>query len=336
MKNLQPSDYKLNGIYRGVVEDNLDPEKAGRCKIRVFGIHTSNRIKSDTDGIPIEELPWSQPALSLFEGSVSGFGGWNVPLQGSHVFLFFENGNILQPRYFASAPGIPEEKPNESNGFSDPIGNYPVDTINAPHHPNGLKEPDFHKLARNENINSTIVESKRGSKNSGVNIAGGGSWDEPDPYYSAEYPQNKVYATHSGITIEIDDTDGEERIHVYHPSNSYIEINKNGDIIIKNAGQKFDISNGNKKNYVAGNEDNTVDGSKTDKIGTSETVDIGSSQDIKIGSNKTEEIGGVETKDISSNSEETVGGIKSITATSDITIISSTSITLQAPSVKVI
>jgi hypothetical protein len=26
---------RLYGIYRGVVEDNVDPEKKGRCKIRI-------------------------------------------------------------------------------------------------------------------------------------------------------------------------------------------------------------------------------------------------------------------------------------------------------------
>ncbi|NCD00181.1 MAG: hypothetical protein EOL95_10840 [Bacteroidia bacterium] len=30
-----------------------------------------------------------------------------MPLQGSHVFLFFENGNIQYPKYFASSPGVP-------------------------------------------------------------------------------------------------------------------------------------------------------------------------------------------------------------------------------------
>lgn len=43
------------------------------------------------------------------EGGVSGFGSWCVPVQGSQVFLFFENGHILKPRFFASIPGVPTD-----------------------------------------------------------------------------------------------------------------------------------------------------------------------------------------------------------------------------------
>jgi len=344
IENFRPKEGGLSGIYRGVVEDNVDPEKAGRCRIRVFGVHTETKIKTDIEGIPTNELPWAEPALSLFEGSMSGFGSWTVPLQGSHVFLFFENGNILQPRYFASAPGIPTEEVDKRSGFNDPDGVYPISEIEEPHIPNGLNEPDFHKLGRNEGIDSTIVKSKNDNKETGVPTADGGSWDEPDSYYSAEYPNNKVIASHSGIVVEIDDTEGEERIHIYHPSNSYIEINKDGELIIKNSSNKFDIVEGNRRNYTTENYDSTIDKNRTEKVGNNRTTDIGNDETITIGNNesisvgadKTEDVGGNETRSVGGNIEETVGGIKNVTASSSITIKSSTSITLQAPSVKVV
>ena len=127
LSSLQPDSNKLLGIYRGVVEDNKsDPLKSGRIKVRVFGIHTHIKEKTSREGIPTEELPWSQPALSLFEGSVSGFGAFIVPLQGSHVFIFFESGNPMKPIYFASAPGVPTEEVNTEQGFNDPDGLYPT------------------------------------------------------------------------------------------------------------------------------------------------------------------------------------------------------------------
>ena len=115
MQKNSPKDYfidsmKLNGFYRGVVEDNDDPEKAGRVRVRIFGIHTEKINKTEIEGIPIDELPWAEPCLPIIEGSISGFGMWGVPLQGAHVMLFFENGNVSNPRYFASMPGIPESK----------------------------------------------------------------------------------------------------------------------------------------------------------------------------------------------------------------------------------
>ena len=175
IENIRPKSEELSSIYRGVIEDNNDPEKAGRCKIRVFGVHTANKYKSNVDGIPTDELPWAEPAFGLFEGSMSGFGSWTVPLQGSHVFLFFEAGNILQPRYFATVPGTPTEAPENTAGFNDPDENYPVSSTNAPHQPNALNEPDFHRLGRNEGITDTIVQSKTNNKVSGVSTASGGS-----------------------------------------------------------------------------------------------------------------------------------------------------------------
>ncbi len=116
---------KLNGIYRGVVEDNNDPLKAGRCKVRIFQIHSQSQTVEATDGISTDGLPWAQPVLGLIEGSTNKFGLWCVPLVGSHVFCFFEAGNPMQPRYFASAPAIQGGTPD----FDTQSGEYPHNIV---------------------------------------------------------------------------------------------------------------------------------------------------------------------------------------------------------------
>lgn len=258
LESVQPDSNKLHGIYRGVIEDNSsDPLKSGRCKVRVVGVHTDEKEKSEMDGIPTDELPWAEPVLGLIEGSVSGYGGWSVPLQGSHVFVFFESGHPMKPRYFGSAPGYPTESPDGSKGFNDPDEDYPDKT----------DESDFSRLARNEKINDTIVQTKKDNLDS----------EEPDPYYSAEYPHNKVLETHSGITIELDDTPSNERIHVYHPSNSYIEINSNGDVIIRNANDKFEIVDGEKIQHILSNYTSKVDGDETKEVSGDSTIDTSGS-----------------------------------------------------------
>ena len=128
MKDMSLPREKLLGMYRGVVEDNNDPLLAGRCRVRVFGVHTEMKTKTAVEGIPTDELPWAQPAYGLVEGSISQYGCWAVPLQGSHVFLFFESGHILQPRFFATVPGIVATAPDASKGFNDPDGVYPDKT----------------------------------------------------------------------------------------------------------------------------------------------------------------------------------------------------------------
>jgi len=72
----RPESEKLFGFYRGVVEDNNDPEKAGRVRVRIFGVHTSQLRKTVEQGIPSSELPWAEPCLPIVEGSISGFGIW--------------------------------------------------------------------------------------------------------------------------------------------------------------------------------------------------------------------------------------------------------------------
>jgi hypothetical protein len=43
----------INKFYYGFVEDNVDPLKVGRVKVRILGIHTDNK-----NDIPTDHLPW--------------------------------------------------------------------------------------------------------------------------------------------------------------------------------------------------------------------------------------------------------------------------------------
>jgi len=119
INSIQPEGINLYGIFRGVIERRYDPLMAGRCKIRVIGIHTKKTIADKTGGIPTEDLPWAIPAMPITESSSAGIGSFSVPMNGSHVFIFFENGNIMHPVYFAAAPGIIKGNPDQAQGFSD-------------------------------------------------------------------------------------------------------------------------------------------------------------------------------------------------------------------------
>ena len=213
LKDVKLPQDKLNSIYRGVVEDNVDPLKAGRCKVRIFGIHTSMKTKSATEGIPTSELPWAQPALSLIEGSISKYGLFGVPLQGSHVFVFFEAGNIMQPRYFARAPAIPTEGPMASKGFNDPAGVYP----------DKVGQPDW---------------------NAGYGV----------------YPHSVILSVHSGHYMEFDSTPGNEKITLFHCSGTYIEVDKDGNVLLSCIADKTEGVGGNKIAQIGGDWDITTGG----------------------------------------------------------------------------
>lgn len=260
LNDIAPSPDKLFGLYRGIVEDNNDPLSAGRLRIRVFGIHSSNVIKTEIDGIPVNELPWSEPAQSVIEGAISGLGVWNIPVQGSQVMVFFDHGNILKPVYFASMPGIPKIKPSSKEGFSDPNGEYPSDEL--------LEEPDLNRLARGI-TDDTCVDEKNNNRETGIDSAIT-SWDEPVSPYKAVYPHNTVVKMHGGHVVELDSTPNEERFHLYHPSNTYIEIDKDGNMVIKNTKDKFEIVIENKKEYIKKNSYKTINEDCEKKIGGNE------------------------------------------------------------------
>jgi hypothetical protein len=76
---------------------------------------------------------------------------------------------------------------------------------------------------------------------------------EPPSAYQAEYPHNRVIQTRSGHVIELDDTPDHERIHIYHTSGSYIEINSEGQVVHKAVSDSYDIA-ANDKNIHAGHD----------------------------------------------------------------------------------
>lgn len=85
-----------NGNYRSVVVDNDDPLKLGRIKVRVYGVMQSSNI-------PTASLPWAVPMMPISSGAASQSGSFYVPIVGSEVYVFFEEGNYMSPVYFGEA-----------------------------------------------------------------------------------------------------------------------------------------------------------------------------------------------------------------------------------------
>jgi hypothetical protein len=250
---------KFYGIYRGVVECRFDPERLCRCRIRVWGVHDELLVKTDKRGIPTKELPWAEPAYGLYMGSVSGNGIWTVPLQGSYVWVFFENGNWMKPKYFATIPGMPIEPANPAEGFNDPMGEFPRG--------DWVEEPDTHRLMKRDKLaETTLLEVKLPKQDKGVDIAFGGTWDEYPPMYQAKYPFNTVMYSHSGIYTEIDDTEDNRRYHIYHPSNSYLEIGEIGQMTFRNAEKRWDICDDMKFEHVMNDYHRKVDTNRTSLV----------------------------------------------------------------------
>jgi hypothetical protein len=73
--------------YIGVVEDNNDPKKIGRVKVRVLNVF---------DSLKLEDLPWAKPWKDL------NGNGFNIPDKGKMVTVVFESANPYKPEFISA------------------------------------------------------------------------------------------------------------------------------------------------------------------------------------------------------------------------------------------
>lgn len=90
---------------------------------------------------------------------------------------------------------------------------------------------------------------------------------EPVSAYNAKYPFNKVTQTESGHVIEVDDTPNFERLHTFHRSGTYSEIDYTGRRVNKIVGDDFEIVQKNQTVYINGNVNIRVNGNYTLDVG---------------------------------------------------------------------
>lgn len=79
-------------FFTGKVVNNNDPDKEGKCQIRVYGIFPSE--------IPDDDLPWSTPDFSFIGGLK---GSFVVPPIDAIVRVYFDNADIYAPFYTTKA-----------------------------------------------------------------------------------------------------------------------------------------------------------------------------------------------------------------------------------------
>lgn len=94
-------------FYLGVVEDRMDPKMLGRCRVRVVGLHTEDKVK-----LPTADLPWAYPVQPITSAAMNGIG--MAPLgvvEGTWVLVFFmDEPDCQQPFMIGTIGSIPVEK----------------------------------------------------------------------------------------------------------------------------------------------------------------------------------------------------------------------------------
>lgn len=163
-----------------------------------------------------------------------------------------------------------------SIGFRDPNNKYPLRDY--------LGEPDVNRLARGI-IDGTVVGIKDSKRVVGVPTAAGTSWDQPLAAYGAKYPYNKVFETESGHIQEFDDTPGQERLHTYHRSGTFTEVDANGTQVNYIVGDNFILMEQNGCIRVAGECNITVDGQTNILARSDANIEVAQNAKLVVGNN---------------------------------------------------
>jgi hypothetical protein len=272
----------LEGFYRGVVEDNVDPSGQGKCRIRIVDVHSPELSELST-----ESLPWCEPAGSLFCGSVQGIGVSSVPLNGSWVWCFFDRGDFSKPVYFAtSIGGVYESQPLAAYGFRDSYLFSGNSQYTYPRQ-DRMTWYDYNPLMK-----GNVVGTSHEIINSNL-ISGDGMQEPSSTSNNAVYPYNNVIETQSGHTIEIDDTKGNERIKIFHKSGTYIELKPDGTNVVHNQGDYIictktdlmEIVQGEVKRLVQKNISEHIVGNLTLNVDGDVNWNIGGKVTISSGGN---------------------------------------------------
>lgn len=115
MLNDESHKHKYKLKYVGVVVDNNDPEKRGRCRIRIKEIYGTN--------IQDRDLPWANP---IFDFNGGKRGSFIIPPIDCKVNVELYNNDIYNPFYFGKF-GSNELPTNKNTDYPDNMIFYETD-----------------------------------------------------------------------------------------------------------------------------------------------------------------------------------------------------------------
>lgn len=332
--------------WKGVVEDRHDPLMIGRLRVRILGIHTEDKTL-----IPTDALFWAHTYQDTTSAGMNGIGRSPTGIvEGSWVFGFFNDSISKQdPVVLGVIPGIPQAGAQSAYGFSDPGApfhdpassprkiaqrSYPNDGTGAQcqdeaqastyprtAHPLGCVagEPDTNRLARGEKTEDTIIGVRNENLDKSIPIAPSTpspsrQWSEPKSPYAAQYPFNHVFESESGHVFEIDDTPGAERLHFWHRSGTFVEIQggKDGDFVLKVAGKRFEVTMEQSYAHYQNTANVTVDGECNIYCRSNANLQVDGNLNVNVGGDVTEKVKGNYITDIEGHRIVRVGGTEEL------------------------
>ena len=136
----------------------------------------------------------------------------------------------------------------------------------------------YHKIPKNDNRLHDVNKLARGDNKIRKTKIG----PEPKTAYATKYPFNQVIESRSGHIVEIDDTKGHERLHVYHKSGSYVEINEKGRMVTKVVDEDINVVVKDKTIYVHTGDVKVVSNKGSVTVDGAKDVNLVSTSEINI------------------------------------------------------
>lgn len=239
---------RIYGKRRARVAENQDPERRGRVKVENTEIYGAS------------VSPWCMPSYPFYGGVGAGF--FAVPPVGSMVWIECEEGLPEYPIY--------------TGGFFDlTSGGHPSDGSSIESSVEYQGEP------------STVPAHGRGDYDGSDFESLKGSFGVPPSTFEGEYGKVTILQTESGHKIELDDTEGGERIQIHHKRGAHIEILPDGSInlategrILTRSGYRNEIVESARNEFVGGKQTTIIEGDEEESIYGSVTRTIQGTESV--------------------------------------------------------
>lgn len=147
------------------------------------------------------------------------------------------------------------------------------------------------------------------------------AWNEPTTNASVEYPYGQGIKFPGGTLLVVDESGGETKIAVYHPSNSYNEIESDGTHVSRVSGKDYEIIMGSKFVYIGGSVSETIAGGLGVGVGRDYSMSVGGNSMVSVNGNSTETITGISTENVMGSKVLTVIGPYAVSTSSTLSIM---------------
>jgi hypothetical protein len=156
---------------------------------------------------------------------------------------------------------------------------------------------------------STVNQAAYGAQSNDLTLGGNLSFDPSSP---SEYNKNRIIATASGHSIELDDTPGKRRILIRHRTGNGIEFRSDGSMVVAAGNQTISVTK-DQQIVIEGNATIVYGGNVDMQVAGDFNLSVGGSYNVTVGENLSTNVEGAMRTTVDNNVGLTVKGSKSET-----------------------